>query len=72
LDIARSVSLEDARATLIEMARVWLRLANEQESSIPPHGEVSKRWACAPHYILLPLGGVSSDIRNCSPGDMMN
>jgi hypothetical protein len=39
VDIARSVSLEDARTTLIDMARTWLRLAKEQDSSTPPHGE---------------------------------
>jgi hypothetical protein len=28
-----TLSLDDARATLIDMARLWLRLAKEQESS---------------------------------------
>jgi hypothetical protein len=39
LDVARTLSLEPARATLIDMPRTWLRLAREQESIIPPHGK---------------------------------
>ena len=38
LDVARTLSLDDARATLIDMARIWLRLAKEQESGIPLPG----------------------------------
>jgi len=37
-----TLSLDDARATLIDMARLWLRLAKEQESSTPPHGDKEK------------------------------
>jgi hypothetical protein len=34
--MARSVSTEEARAALLEMAQTWLRLAEEQEVAIPP------------------------------------
>jgi hypothetical protein len=34
--MARSVSTEEARAALLEMAQVWLRLAEQQEAAIPP------------------------------------
>jgi hypothetical protein len=34
--MARSVSTEEARAALLEMAQVWLRLADEREAAIPP------------------------------------
>jgi hypothetical protein len=37
-----TLSLDDARATLIDMARIWLRLAKEQESCTPPHGDKEK------------------------------
>jgi hypothetical protein len=33
--MARSVSTEEARAALLEMAQVWLRLAEQQEAAIP-------------------------------------
>lgn len=39
LDLARTLSLETARASLIDMAQSWLRLAEEQEEHeavIPP------------------------------------
>jgi hypothetical protein len=36
--MARSVSTEEARAALLEMAQVWLRLAEEQAVAIPPGG----------------------------------
>jgi hypothetical protein len=32
LEMARTISNQDVRATLIHMAQVWQRLANEQES----------------------------------------
>jgi hypothetical protein len=34
--MARSVSTEEARAALLDMAQTWLRLAEEQELAIPP------------------------------------
>jgi hypothetical protein len=34
--MARSVSTEEARAALLEMAQTWLRLAEEREAAIPP------------------------------------
>jgi hypothetical protein len=34
--MARSVSTEETRAALLEMAQVWLRLAEEREAAIPP------------------------------------
>ena len=34
--MARSVSTEEARSALLEMAQTWLRLAEEQEMAIPP------------------------------------
>jgi hypothetical protein len=33
LEMARTVTTENARAALIEMAQVWQRLAEEQEAS---------------------------------------
>jgi hypothetical protein len=36
--MARSVSTEEARTALLEMAQTWLRLAEEQEVAIPPGG----------------------------------
>jgi hypothetical protein len=36
--MARSVSTEEARTALLEMAQTWLRLADEQEVAIPPGG----------------------------------
>jgi hypothetical protein len=34
--MARSVSTEEARAALLDMAQTWLRLAEEQELAVPP------------------------------------
>jgi hypothetical protein len=42
LELARSISLETARQTLIDMAQSWLRLAQEQEAS-EPLGEAEPR-----------------------------
>jgi hypothetical protein len=36
LAAARTVATEEARATLINMARVWLRVAEELEGPPPP------------------------------------
>jgi hypothetical protein len=36
LEAARTIASEEARATLINMAQVWLRLAGEQEVPVPP------------------------------------
>jgi len=37
LETARTVTTEETRATLVEMARAWLRLAEQQEVAAPPH-----------------------------------
>jgi hypothetical protein len=34
--MARTIATEDTRATLVDMAQVWLRLAKEQEVALPP------------------------------------
>jgi hypothetical protein len=34
--MARTIATEETRASLIEMAQVWLRLADEQEAVAPP------------------------------------
>jgi hypothetical protein len=36
--MARSVSTEETRAALLEMAQTWLRLAEQQEMATPPGG----------------------------------
>jgi hypothetical protein len=36
LALARTTSTEEARLTLVEMARVWSRLADEQDEKLPP------------------------------------
>ena len=36
LALVQSMSSEDARRSLIEMARVWTRLADEQAMALPP------------------------------------
>jgi hypothetical protein len=36
LELARTISSPDGHATLVQMAQVWQRLADEQEASIPP------------------------------------
>jgi hypothetical protein len=36
LAAARTVATEEARATLVNMARVWLRVAEELEGPAPP------------------------------------
>jgi hypothetical protein len=33
LDVARTIKSPDGRATLVQMAQVWQRLADEQESA---------------------------------------
>ena len=33
LDVARTISNEEGRVTLVQMAEVWLRLAEEQETA---------------------------------------
>jgi hypothetical protein len=38
--VARTILGERSRASLIEMAQVWLRLAEEQEAAIPPPSAV--------------------------------
>jgi hypothetical protein len=36
LQVAKTVSTEEARLALVEMARVWSRLADEQETAAMP------------------------------------
>lgn len=46
LDLARTLSLETARASLIDMAQRWLRLAEEQErhdAGLPPPAPAAER-----------------------------
>jgi hypothetical protein len=43
LSIARSTSAEKNRVTLIEMARIWTRLADEQAVASPPTAVVQDR-----------------------------
>jgi len=35
LETLRTISNQEARATLVQMAQVWLRLAEEQDAAIP-------------------------------------
>jgi hypothetical protein len=41
--MARSVTTEEARAALLEMAQVWVRLAGQQEAAIPHAGVEAAR-----------------------------
>jgi hypothetical protein len=36
LELARTLSLGTQRAIVTDMAQTWLRLAEEQEASVPP------------------------------------
>jgi hypothetical protein len=40
LTIARTVSTQETRVALIDMARVWTRLADEQDAAVPPNTAV--------------------------------
>jgi hypothetical protein len=41
--MARTIATADTRATLAEMAQVWLRLADEQEAFVPTSGAQESR-----------------------------
>ena len=42
LEMARTISNQEGRATLVQMVQVWLRLAKEQEESVPPSSPIEQ------------------------------
>jgi hypothetical protein len=42
LTITRTVSTQETRAALIDMAKVWTQLADEQDAAVPPNTAVEK------------------------------
>jgi hypothetical protein len=61
LMMARSVSTEEGRAALREMAQAWLRLAEEQELAIPPGGLEAVQPAVQQQQQVQPKGDGKED-----------
>jgi hypothetical protein len=52
--MARTIATEETRAALIEMAQVWLRLAEEQEAFPPPSASEEPRPAVQQQQQIQP------------------